>query len=147
MKKIKNLPEGSFLKLFFAFGRRGNVFFVTASAFAAQKLIGTDREKRFMSEENFTLAVTKLRKVTSYIYFHILGEPTLHPDLPRFLEICNELDFKVIRRIFSYMKKSHRILMAIVVLCILMSSVASVFSSLHISRIFSLAAIPITAHC
>ena len=57
---------------------------------------GTDREKRFMSEENFTLAVTKLRKVTSYIYFHILGEPTLHPNLPRFLEICNELDFKVI---------------------------------------------------
>ena len=57
---------------------------------------GTDREKCFMSEENFTLAATKLRKVTSYIYFHILGEPTLHPLLSRFLEICHKLDFKVI---------------------------------------------------
>ncbi len=57
---------------------------------------GTDREKAFISEENFTLAATKLRKVTSYIYFHILGEPTLHPNLQRLLEICNELDFKVI---------------------------------------------------
>ncbi len=46
-----------------------------------------------------------------------------------------KLDFKVIRRIFSYMKKSHRILMAIVVLCILMSSVASVFSSRFIGDI------------
>ena len=57
---------------------------------------GTNREKCFMSEKNFTLAATELRKVTSYIYFHILGEPTLHPKLSRFLEICHGLDFKVI---------------------------------------------------
>ena len=57
---------------------------------------GTDRDKCFMSEENFTVAAKKLRQVTSYIYFHILGEPTLHPNLPRFLEICRALDFKVI---------------------------------------------------
>ena len=57
---------------------------------------GTDREKCFISEENFTVAAKNLRKVTSYIYFHILGEPTLHPNLRRFLEICHELDFKVI---------------------------------------------------
>ncbi len=57
---------------------------------------GTNREKAFMSEENFTVAAKQLRKVTSYIYFHILGEPTLHPRLSRFLEICHELDFKVI---------------------------------------------------
>ena len=57
---------------------------------------GTDRKKCFMSEEDFILAATKLRRVTSYIYFHILGEPTLHPDLSRFLEICRGLDFKVI---------------------------------------------------
>lgn len=57
---------------------------------------GTDRDKCFMSEENFTVAAKKLRQVTSYIYFHILGEPTLHPNLERFLDICHELDFKVI---------------------------------------------------
>lgn len=42
------------------------------------------------------VAAGRLRQVTSYIYFHILGEPTLHPKLERFLEICKELDFKVI---------------------------------------------------
>ena len=57
---------------------------------------GTDREKCFISEEDFTIVATKLREVTSYLYFHILGEPTLHPNLERFLEICRELDFKVI---------------------------------------------------
>ena len=57
---------------------------------------GTDREKAFMSEENFRIAATKLRQVTSYIYFHLLGEPTLHPLLAEFLEICNGLDFRVI---------------------------------------------------
>lgn len=57
---------------------------------------GTDREKCFMTEENFSLAAKELRRVTSYIYFHILGEPTLHPNLSWFLEICHELDFKVI---------------------------------------------------
>lgn len=57
---------------------------------------GTDRDKCFMSEENFTVAAKKLRQVTSYIYFHILGEPTLHPNLESFLDICRELDFKVI---------------------------------------------------
>ena len=57
---------------------------------------GTHREKHFMSEQDFIIATKKLRKITSYIYFHILGEPTLHPSISRFLEICHELDFKVI---------------------------------------------------
>ena len=57
---------------------------------------GTDREKCFISEDDFTITAAKLRKVTSYLYLHILGEPTLHPKLERFLEICHELDFKVI---------------------------------------------------
>lgn len=57
---------------------------------------GTDRKKEFMTQEKFRAAATQLRRVTSYIYFHILGEPTLHPLLFEFLEICHELDFKVI---------------------------------------------------
>ncbi len=57
---------------------------------------GTDREKAFISVENFKTASSKLRRVTGYIYFHILGEPTLHPNLAELLDICRELDFKVI---------------------------------------------------
>ncbi len=57
---------------------------------------GTEREKSFISRENFRIAAQKLRSVTGYLYLHILGEPTLHPHLDALLEICRELDFKVI---------------------------------------------------
>ena len=57
---------------------------------------GTEREKAFMSVEKFRIAAQKLRCVTGYIYLHILGEPTLHPHLGEILDICKELDFKVI---------------------------------------------------
>jgi len=57
---------------------------------------GTDRKKEFMTAEKFEIAAGEIRKVTGYIYLHVLGEPTLHPQLDTLLEICRELDFKVI---------------------------------------------------
>jgi MoaA/NifB/PqqE/SkfB family radical SAM enzyme len=57
---------------------------------------GTDRKKQFMSVEDFEIVATKVRKVTSYIYLHLLGEPTLHPNLREILSVCQKLDFKVI---------------------------------------------------
>lgn len=57
---------------------------------------GTDRKKEFMTVENFSTAAQKTRKVTEYIYLHLLGEPTLHPNLDEILAICQKLDFKVI---------------------------------------------------
>ena len=57
---------------------------------------GTDRKKEFITVENFSTVAQKIRKVTRYIYLHLLGEPTLHPNLDEILEICKKLDFRVI---------------------------------------------------
>ena len=45
---------------------------------------GTKREIKFLSTEEFTLAAKKLRGITEYLYFHLMGEPLLHPMLPDF---------------------------------------------------------------
>jgi len=57
---------------------------------------GTRREKRFMTEEEFSALLPKLRPYTDFLYFHLMGEPLLHPLLPRFLELAEEAGFKVI---------------------------------------------------
>ena len=40
----------------------------------------TAREKRVMSEEEFELLTDRLRGKTEQLYFHLMGEPLLHPD-------------------------------------------------------------------
>ena len=57
---------------------------------------GTKRQKRFMSEAEFAALTEKLRGKTQYLYFHLMGEPLLHPLLSRFLAIAEEKGFRVI---------------------------------------------------
>lgn len=57
---------------------------------------GTKRQKRFMSETEFAALTEKLRGKTQYLYFHLMGEPLLHPLLGRFLAIAEEKGFRVI---------------------------------------------------
>ncbi len=57
---------------------------------------GTKRDIKYLSEEEFRLAAEKLRPHTEYLYFHLMGEPLLHPLLGRFLAFAGELGFKVI---------------------------------------------------
>ena len=57
---------------------------------------GTKREKRFMSVDEFKILATKLREHTEYLYFHLMGEPLLHPNLEEFLGYAAQLHFKVI---------------------------------------------------
>ena len=57
---------------------------------------GTRRDIKYLSVEEFTLAARKLRGVTEYLYFHLMGEPLLHPHLPEFFRIAGDLGFKVI---------------------------------------------------
>ncbi len=56
---------------------------------------GTRREPKFISKEEFKIAAQRLRPFADYLYFHLLGEPLLHPDLGDFLNISQELGFKV----------------------------------------------------
>ena len=57
---------------------------------------GTRREKRFLSLEEFKILSAKLRPHTDYLYFHLMGEPLLHPALGDFLAHAGALGFQVI---------------------------------------------------
>ena len=57
---------------------------------------GTRRQKAYMTADDFRVLASKLRPYTQYIYLHLMGEPLLHPQLPEILDICGELDFRVI---------------------------------------------------
>lgn len=49
-----------------------------------------------MSEDEFSLAASRVRPFADFLYFHLMGEPLLHPKLDRFLEIAKELSFRAI---------------------------------------------------
>lgn len=55
----------------------------------------TKREKRALTVSQFTRIVKEVVPVTKYLYFHILGEPTLHPNLKEFITIANKEGGKV----------------------------------------------------
>ena len=46
----------------------------------------TTRKAESISEENFDTVIDKIAGKTKYVYFHLMGEPTLHPLLPKFIE-------------------------------------------------------------
>lgn len=49
----------------------------------------TKRELRFMDEESFNYIVKSVKPYTNHLYFHLMGEPLLNPNLEAFLTICN----------------------------------------------------------
>lgn len=54
---------------------------------------GHSRERRKMSAEEFARVLSQLEGKTKYIYYHLMGEPLLHPDLPLFLEMAKARGF------------------------------------------------------
>lgn len=57
---------------------------------------GTKRIHKLLSVDEFRTAVEKLVPFTKYLYFHLMGEPLLHPNLAEFFEIAHSLGFKVV---------------------------------------------------
>ncbi|MDD5955153.1 MAG: SPASM domain-containing protein [Firmicutes bacterium] len=57
---------------------------------------GTGRPKRAMTEAEFSALLPKLRPYTDFLYFHLMGEPLLHPKLGAFLTLAYNAGFKVI---------------------------------------------------
>lgn len=57
---------------------------------------GTKRPLKYLSREEFTVAAERLRPFADFLYFHLMGEPLLHPLLPEFFEISGKLGYKVI---------------------------------------------------
>lgn len=55
----------------------------------------TKRKKKFLGEEEFKKVLDEIKPYTKFIYFHLMGEPLLNPNLERFLELAYENGFKV----------------------------------------------------
>lgn len=49
---------------------------------------GTSRIPDFMPRELFEAILEKISGFTGQVYFHVMGEPLLHPDLEQFLALC-----------------------------------------------------------
>lgn len=55
----------------------------------------TERKKDFMDIEAFTMILDQVKPYTDYIYFHVKGEPLLHPELDKLLDVSYEKGLKV----------------------------------------------------
>lgn len=56
---------------------------------------GTRREPRMLTLDEFRFLANKIRGYTDYLYFHLMGEPLLHPLLEEFLAEASLMGFKV----------------------------------------------------
>lgn len=56
---------------------------------------GTARDAHFLTPAEFELLAERLRGFTEYLYFHLMGEPLLHPELAVLLAAADARGFKV----------------------------------------------------
>ena len=57
--------------------------------------IGNSRKVSFMSLSEFSIILDKVSGYTKYLYFHILGEPLMHPNILDFINMANDRGFFV----------------------------------------------------
>lgn len=55
----------------------------------------TAREPQFMSVDDFSAVLNKIKGHSDYIYLHVMGEPLLHPQLGEILDKCAAAKVKV----------------------------------------------------
>ncbi len=55
---------------------------------------GHSRQPRRMEREEFGQILEKLSGITGYIYYHLMGEPLSHPQLPEFLRMAKAQGFR-----------------------------------------------------
>ncbi len=54
-----------------------------------------NRPKQSMDVDFFKKVIDEIKPYTNYVYFHVYGEPLLHPDIDSFLDICFDHNIKV----------------------------------------------------
>ena len=57
--------------------------------------ISPSKRREFMSEELFDRCIAESATVADNVYFHVLGEPTLHPDFGQFLKKLEKTPLKL----------------------------------------------------
>ena len=55
---------------------------------------GTKRPLRRMTLKEFDTVTDRLSGVTEYLYYHVMGEPLTHPELPAFIRLAKAKGFK-----------------------------------------------------
>ena len=56
---------------------------------------GTKRVPRQMTFDEFKLTLSKIRHLTKYLYFHLMGEPLCHPKICDFIKYAKAEGFKI----------------------------------------------------
>ena len=57
--------------------------------------IKNTRKNKFMNINDFEIILNKLKEHTNYLYFHVLGEPLIHPKINEFINLAKENNFNV----------------------------------------------------
>ena len=71
----------------------------------------TDRAKRKLSLEEFDLLTNRLQGKIKFLYFHLMGEPLLHPNLPQFITMARDKGFiPVITTNGTLLSRAHNII-------------------------------------
>ena len=55
--------------------------------------IGNERRKKFISKDEFNVLLDKLEGYTKYLYFHVMGEPLLHPNINELIDMAKDRYF------------------------------------------------------
>lgn len=55
---------------------------------------GNSRVKKFMEINDFKFIINRLKGYTNYLYFHLMGEPLMHPEINKFIDLASD-NFKV----------------------------------------------------
>ena len=55
---------------------------------------GHSRKPARMDRQQFARILEQLSGITEYIYYHLMGEPLTHPDLPAFIQMARDRGYK-----------------------------------------------------
>jgi radical SAM protein with 4Fe4S-binding SPASM domain len=71
----------------------------------------TKRGHEFMNAGLFRHILENIKGVSEFVYFHVMGEPLMHPQLGDFLDMCGEYGYKVnLTTNGTLIGKSHHII-------------------------------------
>jgi radical SAM protein with 4Fe4S-binding SPASM domain len=57
--------------------------------------IKNDRKNKIMSFDEFKIIINKISNYTNYLYFHVLGEPLIHPNINEFINYAKDNNINV----------------------------------------------------
>lgn len=55
----------------------------------------TTRVAKITTKEKFLHIIKEVKPYTDYVYLHLMGEPTMHPEIEDYLQICADYGLKV----------------------------------------------------